>query len=81
MLLENYVCEIVESFPWHVIFMTYRKFFIAILVITYQPTGHHHHHHQPTFTTSRVPEREIVVIYIHPLKTGLFRIMVATVFG
>ena len=29
----------------------------------------------------RVPDKEVVVIFIHPLKTGLFRIMVATVFG
>ena len=29
----------------------------------------------------RVPDKEVVVIYIHPLKTGLFRISVATVFG
>ena len=47
--------------------------------LSFYSTGHHHHH-QTSFS-GRVPEREIVVIYIHPLKTGLFRIMVATVFG
>ncbi|XP_057315296.1 ral GTPase-activating protein subunit beta-like [Hydractinia symbiolongicarpus] len=31
--------------------------------------------------TSRVPEKEVVVIYVHPLKTGLFRIMAKSVFG
>lgn len=42
---------------------------------------------EPSYSTgnvmsgSKVPDREVVIIYIHPLKTGLFRIMVATVFG
>lgn len=31
--------------------------------------------------TSRVPDKEVVVIYVHPLKTGLFRIMAKSVFG
>ena len=31
--------------------------------------------------SSRVPEKEILMIFIHPLKTGLFRIKMKTVFG
>jgi len=36
---------------------------------------------QTTNTTSRVPEKEICIIFIHPLKTGLYRVKVRTVFG
>ena len=32
-------------------------------------------------TLSRVPEKEICIIFVHPLKTGLFRIKLKTVFG
>eukprot|EP00794_Sanderia_malayensis_P019837 gene19837-21779_t len=32
-------------------------------------------------TSSRVPEKEICIIFIHPLKTGLFRIKIKSVFG
>ena len=30
---------------------------------------------------SRVPEKEVVVIYVHPLKTGLYRIKINALFG
>ena len=29
---------------------------------------------------SRVPEKEVVIIYVHPLKTGLFRVQMSTAF-
>ena len=36
---------------------------------------------QVSNASSRAPEKEICVIFVHPLKTGLFRIKLKTVFG
>ena len=36
---------------------------------------------QTSNTGSRAPEKEICIIFIHPLKTGLYRVKVKTVFG
>lgn len=38
-------------------------------------------HHPGTSTSSRVPEKEICIIFIHPLKTGMYRIKVKAVYG